>query len=366
MRIFSAVSGTSCDGISWCLAGVSEKEGRITFEVIDRGSSRYPASLRRALLGAANSGHTTLSELCEMHWSIGRHLERAGARLKEAPDAGVFSGHTMYHTEQIGRTGKGTFQIGAVEPLSVSLGIPVMDDMRSTDVAAGGMGAPLVPRADEIMFGKGTAVLNIGGIANVTLLGRKTTGFDTGPGNMLIDEAARSLFGREMDQGGRLASSGRVNNGILHELLKDRFVNARPPKSCGRERYGSSFLDNVLAMSRAAGMSNEDIMSTVTEFTAASIIRNMEKFAPAYRRLVVAGGGAFNRHLTKRIRSLFKGNIHISEEYCVPRDARESLAFAILCYLSMTLRPSNSDATGARRKLPLGKVTVSGLKKGLV
>ena len=134
--------------------------------------------------------------------------------------------------EQVGKTGMGTLQIGAVEPLSLFLEVPVLRDMRSTDVAAGGMGAPLVPRADELMFGRGSAVLNMGGIANLTLLGSRTTGFDTGPGNMLIDEAARLLFGKEFDRNGSIARSGKQDTRILSSLLKDPFVNSRPPKSC--------------------------------------------------------------------------------------------------------------------------------------
>ena len=366
MRIFSGVSGTSCDGISWSLVDVGERRGKISFRMLDSGSRKYSAKLRHSLLDGANTGKVTLADLCDMHWAIGSHLARIAANLKPVPEAAVFSGHTMFHTEQVGKTGKGTFQIGAVEPLSVELGIPAMCDMRSTDVAAGGMGAPLVPRADEIMFGRGSAVLNMGGISNITLLGRRTTGFDTGPGNMLIDEAARKLFGKEMDSQGKIAFSGNVNEEMLSQLLKDAFVNARPPKSCGRERYGAEFFSRLLDNAQESKMSGEDVVATVSEFTVRSILRNMELFAPEYRKLICAGGGSFNRYLTSRLKKLFGGSLHMSDEFGVPRDSRESLAFALMCYLSLKLEASNSDATGARIKLPLGKVTAFGFGGSLL
>lgn len=366
MRILSGVSGTSCDGIAWSLAEITEVDGRIKFRSIKAGNSAYSAALRKSLLHAANTGRANLEELCEMHWAIGRHFARLGKKLGEKPDAAVFSGHTMYHTEQISRTGKGTFQIGAIQPLSVALGIPVMGDLRYTDVAAGGMGAPLVPRGDEIMFSPGSAVLNMGGIANVTLLGQRTTGFDTGPSNMLIDEAVRALFGKAMDTGGRIAASGKTDEKLLAWLMDDEFVNASPPKSCGRERYGSAFFKRVLRKARTRATDNRDVVTTLSEFTVRSILRNLELFAPGYRTLVCAGGGSFNKYLTGRLRELFHGSVHMSDEFGVPRGSRESLAFAILSYLSLKLEASNSDATGAGVKLPLGSVTAYGFKQQLL
>lgn len=366
MRILSGVSGTSCDGIAWSLADITESDGKISFRSLKAGNSAYSAVLRKSLLDAANTGKASLENLCEMHWSVGRHFARLGKRLHEKPDVAVFSGHTMYHTEQIAKTGKGTFQIGATEPLSVALNIPVMGSLRYTDVAAGGMGAPLVPRGDEIMFETGSAVLNLGGIANVTLLGKRTTGFDTGPGNMLIDEAVRTLFGKGMDTGGRIALSGRADGKLLTWLMEDEFVNASPPKSCGRERYGSAFFMRVLKRARSRGIGSKDVVTTLSEFTARSIARNLELFAPGYSTLICAGGGAFNRYLTGRLGELFPGSVHMSDEFGVPRKSRESLAFAILCYLSLKLEASNSDATGARMKLPLGSVTAYGFEGRLL
>ncbi len=360
MRIFSCVSGTSCDGISWALVDVSEKKGKIVFDLSRKGNSDYAIELKRSLLETANYGKTGLQELCDMHWSIGKHLVRIARRLPSGIDAAVFSGHTIYHTEQVGKTGMGTLQIGAVEPLSLFLEVPVLRDMRSTDVAAGGMGAPLVPRADELMFGRGSAVLNIGGIANLTLLGSRTTGFDTGPGNMLIDEASRLLFGKEFDRNGSIARSGKQDSRILSSLLKDPFVNSRPPKSCGRERYGTAFLHRIVKRASSLGIRNEDIMATLTEFTVRSILRNMGRFAPSYRKLICAGGGAYNNYLMERMAELFDGKVCISDDFGVPRDSRESIAFALLCYLSLQLKASNSDATGAKKKLPLGSVTIHG------
>lgn len=366
LKILSCISGTSCDGISWALAEVGKSGGRMKFSVIGSGNAPYSRKLNSALLRVTNSGRATMAELCDLHWSIGRRLADIGRQLKTAPQVAVFSGHTVYHTEQVGRTGAGTFQIGAVEPLSVELGIPVMGDLRSTDVAAGGMGAPLVPAGDELMFGRGSAVLNMGGIANLTLLGETTTGFDTGPGNMLIDEAARTLFGRRMDSGGKIAMSGTVDEKLLSAMMKDPFVDAAPPKSCGRERYGSAFFARMLRRAEGRGIAKRDVVTTFSEFTVRSVLRNLELHAPGYRRLVCAGGGSFNGYLMKRFGELFEGSVHTSDEFGVPRDSRESLAFALICYLSLSLKAGNTDATGAKRKLPLGRVTANGFGRELL
>ncbi|MDA8143224.1 MAG: anhydro-N-acetylmuramic acid kinase, partial [Thermoplasmatales archaeon] len=242
MRILSMMSGTSTDGISWVIADLEEDMEGIHFHIIESGVHKFMPHVRDELLLLTNSGEGSLKTVNSAHWNLGRELIRAAGKMKNKPEIAVFSGHTLYHAEQSGGVHGGTFQIGAVEPLSVYLNVPVISDFRSSDVAAGGMGAPLVPLADSILFGPDLLVLNIGGISNVSFTGENIAGFDLGPGNMLLDGAMKILFKKEFDQDGTIALSGKIIHELLNTLMEDEFVNANPPKSCGRERFGSHYL----------------------------------------------------------------------------------------------------------------------------
>jgi anhydro-N-acetylmuramic acid kinase len=365
LNVLSIVSGTSTDGLTWACVAINEKYGRLSLEILEKGRYPYGSRLKNLLLQITNSGSAKLEDITRAHWLIGRSLKHIAGKLMHDVSFSVFSGHTLYHNEQIGRTGLGTFQIGAVEPLSLSLDRPVISDMRYTDVAAGGMGAPLVPAADSFLFPRGSAVLNIGGIANVTLLGRNTFGFDCGPGNMLIDGAMRRLFGKEMDRGGKIALSGTVSNSLISFLMKDTFVNSSPPKSCGRERYSDSFLDNIIQKARKKGLSDRDIVATVSEFTVRSILVNLKRYGANRKSLIVAGGGAFNRFLMEGLMAGFDGSVVTSDRYGIDPEIREAAAFAILGYQSLKQRNANSRATGARRLTPLGKITITGFSRDL-
>lgn len=365
LKIFSAMSGTSTDGLTWVCIEVKESHGKVSVSVLQKGSMRFENPLRSLLLSMTNEGSATLAAISEAHCGLGRSLVSASRALKHDVDFAVFSGHTLYHEEQRGRAGGGTLQIGAVEPLALSLGRPVLTDMRYTDVAAGGMGAPLVPAGDSLLFPHGSAVLNIGGISNLTLLGRRVSGFDTGPGNMLIDGAMKRLFGKEMDRNGRVARSGSCDEKLLRRLMADAFVRAAPPKSCGRERYGSGYVEKVLSRAAQDGLSNEDTVSTLSQFTVNSILYNLKKYGGGARPIIIAGGGAYNRYLTEGLRSGFDGGVFTSDEFGIEPDIREAVAFALLGYLSMKRMPANTAATGARRYMPLGRVTVAGFSKEL-
>lgn len=362
MRVLSMMSGTSTDGISWVIADLEENERGINFHIIESGVHEFMPHVRDELLMLTNSGRGSLESVNSAHWNLGQELIRAADKMKNRPEVAVFSGHTLYHAEQSGGVHGGTFQIGAVEPLSVHLNIPVISDFRSGDVAAGGMGAPLVPLADSILFGPGLLVLNIGGISNVSFTGEHITGFDLGPGNMLLDGAMRILFKREYDQDGTIALSGKVIRGLLDVLMKDEFVNADPPKSCGRERFGSRYLEEILENPSFSKYPPEDIITTLAEFTVRSIEHNVRKHFPAGLRLVCAGGGVKNGYFTKRLSELFPGKFQVSDSMGVPHEFREALAFAVIGYLSSRLKTSNSGASGAKKLIPLGKITFNGLK----
>ena len=359
------MSGTSTDGLTWACLDVRELRGIVSVRVLQKGSRRFDSSLKSLLLSVTNGGSASLSSICDAHWGLGSALVAASRSLRHEVDFAVFSGHTLYHDEQMSRTGGGTLQIGAVEPLALSLGRPVLTDLRYADVAAGGMGAPLVPGGDSLLFPRGSAVLNIGGIANITLLGKKVSGFDTGPGNMLIDGAMQRLFGKEMDRNGRLAASGKCDERLLRKLTSDTFVKSSPPKTCGRERYGSGYVDKVISAAAKTGTSDRDVITTLSEFTVKSILYNLKKYGGGADPLIIAGGGAYNRYLTDGLRSRFGGTVCISSDYGIAPDVREAAAFGLLGYLSLQKRPANTAATGARSYIPLGRITASGFSKEL-
>jgi anhydro-N-acetylmuramic acid kinase len=272
-----------------------------------------------------------------------------------------------------------TLQIGEPSVIAELTGIPVVADFRPADVAAHGQGAPLVPFVDYLLYRHprfGRVALNIGGIANVTVVPRAARpeqlfAFDTGPGNMLMDGLARhNSHGRlSCDRDARLARRGHLLPALLAEMLRDPYFSRRPPKSCGREQYGDPYLHRVLKWGRTHKARAEDLLHTATVFTAVSIVDALRRFVfprAAVHQLIVAGGGAQNPLLMAQLEAGLRSNkedspqIHIlpSTALGVPEDAKEAFAFAILAYESFHGRPANlPSATGARHPVVLGKLS---------
>lgn len=262
-----------------------------------------------------------------------------------------------------------TLQIAESAVIAERTGVLVVADFRTADMAAGGQGAPLVPMVDYLLLRharEGRVALNIGGIANFTVIpaGAKPEdvfGFDTGPGNMVMDALARHFTkGRESyDAGGRVASRGKVDEPVLTEALADPFFRRKPPKSAGREQFGQGFMDNHFLTRRRLRF--EDAVRTATELTARTITDALERFVfPRVRvhRLVVSGGGARNKFLLKRLADLLpRLKVELSDRYGLPVDAKEAIAFAILADRTMRGLPGNlPSVTGARRPVVLGKL----------
>jgi anhydro-N-acetylmuramic acid kinase len=250
----------------------------------------------------------------------------------------------------------------------------VVSDFRAADIAAGGQGAPLVPMTDYLLLRDshlGTVALNIGGIANITVIpagagADDVSGFDTGPGNMLIDGLVRHATGGEQsfDEGGRLAGEGRIINTMLARLLQLPFFRRWPPKSAGREQFGQQFLSGHFLRGSGFNLPEsqfKDLLRTATELTACSINDALRRFVfPRVKldRLIVSGGGAHNQLLMSRIRELLPElKVHLSDDYGLPVDAKEAVAFAVLADRTLHGLPGNlPKVTGARRPVILGKL----------
>jgi anhydro-N-acetylmuramic acid kinase len=275
-------------------------------------------------------------------------------------------GQTIYH-EGSGDT-PNTLQIGEASVIAQRLGVPVVSDFRTRDIAAGGQGAPLVPFVDYLLFRsqtKNRVALNIGGIANITVLPRnaqpdEVIAFDTGPGNMVIDQLVEELSKlskarRRFDRNGAIAARGHVRRELLDALLNAKYFAAGPPKTAGREQYGGEFIARLLATQ----FPPEDLIATATALTAATIALGVKRFAPATDELIAAGGGTHNRQLMAQIAAFLPGvRLATTAEFGIDPDAKEAVAFAILAWRTWQRKPGNlPSATGAHRAVVLGKVT---------
>lgn len=331
------MSGTSCDGIS--AARVAFAAGQV--RTLAHATVRYDAAMRRRLLAAPQA---TAAELCGLNVVLSRWFARAVRRVWGRGVEAIGShGHTVWHERGA------TLQIGDPSLLALEFRVPVVSDFRAADVAAGGTGAPLVPRFDlDFLARPGRALLNLGGIANVTLPDGRA--FDTGPGNMLLDEAARRM-GVPCDRDGQLARRGRVDLRLWRRLMAHPFLARRPPKSTGREEFGATWYD------RAIGRTGTDVLATLAFFTATAIAAALRPCR--LREVIVSGGGVHNRTLMDHLRrELWPAAVRSITELGIPAQAKEPAAFAWLALLRLEGRPGNVPrATGARRPVVLGKIT---------
>jgi anhydro-N-acetylmuramic acid kinase len=368
------MSGTSLDGID---AAVVELDGA-RVNTLAFHTAPYPAQVRSALLAVSNADtHTRV--IARLHFLLPELY--AAAFLEACRKAGVkpaqvavlgCHGQTIYHegrpTPFLGRRIASSLQIGDGSVLAARTGVPVVCDFRPADIAAGGQGAPLVPYVDYLLFRDPKlrrVALNIGGIANVTCLPpackpAQVLAFDTGPGNMVIDQLmAHFTAGRRtFDRGGAFAASGSVHPLAVQQLLEDPYFRLRPPKSCGREQFGPAFVQRLLDL----GLSPQDTAATATYFTAAAVADGLARFAGAEDhppdQIIVSGGGVHNKTLLRFLRAeLPESDVVRSEIFGIDPDAKEAIAFAILARETLEGRPANLPAaTGASRPAILGKL----------
>ncbi len=369
------MSGSSCDGIDAALVRLKNTGDQLRAKLIDHRTMRFPPTVRDRLLRSKLTG----DDLAGLNFILGQlFAEAANAVIDNArqlPEPIVVDfiashGHTVMHAPpRDGVESRGTLQIGNPAILARRTGLPVASNFRPRDIAAGGQGAPLVAYADWILFRQKeepVACLNIGGIANVTIATPElddVIAFDTGPGNMPIDGAIRHLTnGRlQFDKNGRRAARGKPIASMLDELLAHPFFDKVPPKSTGREEFG---FDEYLAKSISADHDHtaDDVVATVTEAVATSIVEAHERFVlPTYpvKRMVVSGGGAHNRTLIMLLQEGLPGvNVYTSDGAGLPSDAREAIAFAILGNELFCGTSSNvPSATGASKRVVLGSLT---------
>jgi len=351
------MSGTSLDGIDVAVVDIAGRR----IQTVAHSTTPYPAATRQRILdiplavSAAGDLSRLNFELGELYAkAVSSTCKRANLPLESVDLIGCH-GQTIHH-----EGGSNTLQIGESSVIAERLGIPVVSDFRTRDIAAGGQGAPLVPFVDFLLFASrrwNRVALNIGGIANITILPRAATSsqviaFDTGPGNMVIDQL---MGAKRFDRNGAIAARGHVNRPLLASLLRDTYYKSRPPKTAGREQYGAHFAERFLATK----LPHEDLIATATALTAATIAASVTRFAPGTREVIAAGGGTHNRQLMAQIAAFLpKSRITTTAEFGIDPDAKEAIAFAILAHRTWQRRTGNlPSATGARRAVILGKIT---------
>lgn len=375
LRVLGLMSGTSVDGIDAAVAEIEGEGPGLQVRQMGFVTASYPEEVRREVLEVAKGAPRSAGQICRLDHAVGDAFAQAGLQALEAGglapeqlDLVGSHGQTIFHEPERGVT----WQIGEPSRIAAALGVPVVADFRRADLAEGGHGAPLVPLFDALVLrsrDRGRALLNIGGISNVTVLpaGSGTDGvfaFDTGPGNVLIDEFLRHATGGRLslDEGGRMAAQGTVDEELLEGFLEHPYFYEKPPKSTGREVFGAAFVALTLGEWGRGGEHLEDMVATLTEFTALSIVGSVREYVlprAQVQEVLVSGGGVHNDTLMRRIREELEDlRVDSLETTGFSPDAKEALAFAVLARETVLGRPGNiPGATGARRPVVLGHIT---------
>ncbi|MET7275990.1 anhydro-N-acetylmuramic acid kinase [Streptomyces flaveolus] len=366
MRVIGLMSGTSYDAIEAAAADLTLDGDTLHLRPLGHLSVPYPDGLRDLISATLPPATTTTQAVCALDTGVGQAFaEAAGRALGElcdgAADLVVSHGQTMHHWVEDG-TVRGTLQLGQPAWIAEATGLPVVSDLRSRDVAAGGQGAPLVGMTDTMLLRAlpGTpAALNLGGIANVTVVapGAEPLAFDTGPANALLDAAVRHFTdgAAAYDEDGRRAAAGRTSPALLRALLDDPYYLRPAPKSTGKEHFHLPYLRR--ALEKAPTPEADDVLATLTRLTAVTVADACRDHGVT--ELVVSGGGLRNPVLMRMLADELPGvSLRPSDALGMPSDAKEALAFAVLGFLTVHGLPGTlPSGTGARRATLLGSIT---------
>jgi anhydro-N-acetylmuramic acid kinase len=364
-RVIGLLSGTSVDGIDVAAADLHAEDGTVVLTPLGELDLPYPEPLREGLLAALPPNPCTAGELTRLDTGVGQAFADAAVRgaaelAGGGADLVASLGQTVFHWVEDGHV-RGTLQLGQPAWIAERTGLPVLADLRARDVAAGGHGAPLASTFDQLWLrglaqdtGQPVAALNLGGIANITVVtdGEPATAYDTGPANALLDLAAYRLTGRRSDVDGRLALSGSVRSDLLVRLLADPYFAAAPPKSTGKEHFNGPYLDAALAGLRPVDPA--DLLATLTEFTAVTVADQCLRHGVT--TVVASGGGIANPALMAAlVRHLPDAVLKTSDDLGLPGAGKEAYLTALLGWLTWCGVPGTvPSATGARGPRLLG------------
>ena len=350
------MSGTSLDGIDVALCEIDSQQCKlIAFE-----SYSFARKLKEEILEII-SGMTSLKEIGTLDTKLGYSYAYAINRFLREKDIHVtkikaigLHGQTLWHEPNAEYPF--SMQLGSASVVSAKTGITVVNDFRNIDIANGGQGAPFAPAFHQFAFGKlgdNVGVLNLGGIANISLLGSNLRGYDIGPANMLLDMWINKTKQLSYDKDGAFARSGKIDEELLEKMLEDRYFRLPTPKSTGREYFNETWLANLLPIFNT--IEDADMQRTLLELTAKTIANEVKK--QHITLLILCGGGAKNGFLVKRIKELSKIEVTQSDEYGVSSDAMEAMAFAWLAQKRINNEVVElSSVTGAIKNSLLGGI----------
>ena len=379
MKVIGLMSGTSADGVDAALVDIRGAGHGLKLRLLAHRTFPYPAAFRVRLLEAMTSG--TVDDICHLNAALGEWFARAALRLLKSARVSPRKvaligshGQTLHHLPGLRRESglgvvRSTLQLGEPAVIAERTGITTVAGFRTRDMAVGGEGAPLTPYLHHLLFQQASlarVVVNIGGISNLTYLPARgglgaVRAFDTGPSNMLIDGVMRHVTTdrRTFDRGGRLARVGTPNASLLGALLDHPFLKRGPPKSTGREDFGERFVGYVLRQGKLLGLSDADLVATVTAYTARTIA-GAKKFLPgSVDEVLVCGGGAQNASLMRMLQAEWtSATVRPVETTGWDGRALEAVAFAVFAYQHVKGVPCNlPNVTGAKKAVVLGMVT---------
>ncbi|MCZ6776361.1 MAG: anhydro-N-acetylmuramic acid kinase [Ignavibacteria bacterium] len=376
--VVGLMSGTSLDGVDAVLLRVTGKGVTTKFEQLAFVEHAFPRGLRKLLLRNSAPETSRVDDIARLNFflaelyaeAVKRVARRGKVRLSQIALVGSH-GQTIQHLprphKMLGRTIRSTLQVGDPSVVATLTGVLTIGDFRVADMAVGGQGAPLVPYFDWLVFrssSKNRILLNVGGIANMTVLPKNCSpervyAFDTGPGNMIVDALMHEFYGKRYDHNGKTAARGMVSLELLERMAKHPYLKARPPKSTGREEFGREYVNEFLKHARR--YDRQDIIATAAQFTAYAVYDAYRRFVEKRVKVdevIVSGGGAKNTYIVDGLRRYFGSRkVKLINEFGISSDAKEAICFAILANETMAGRPTNLPrVTGAKKRVVLGKI----------
>lgn len=378
MYAVGLMSGTSLDGVDSVLVDIEGSGISTKINVIGFNTYEIPQEIKKEIKQACSLDKSSSRLICSLNFKIGYLFSECVKNICSECEFDISNldfiashGQTIYHIpEDDNDAVKSTLQIGESSVIAYETKTKVISNFRVMDMAAGGEGAPLVPFSEYILYSnknEGVLLQNIGGIGNVTVIPRNGSiddiyAFDTGPGNMIIDEVMFKLFGKRYDNNGNVAASGVVIDKMLLDLMSEPYIQLKPPKTTGREKFGEQYVRELLH--KYGDLNKEDIIATVTMFTAKSIAENYRNFVlnrHKIDKIILGGGGAHNSTLVKFLKELLpEVSLLTQEEVGYSSDAKEAIAFVVLGNETMHRSFSNvPSATGAKEKVILGTICES-------
>ncbi|MEV4265055.1 anhydro-N-acetylmuramic acid kinase [Kribbella sp. NPDC049584] len=368
MRVIGLMSGTSYDAIDAAAADLRLDGDELVLTPLGMLSQPYPPELRAAVAASLPPASTTVEQVCRLDTGIGQAFAAVARQAVEQLCGGyadliVSHGQTVFHWVDDDGTVRGTLQLGQPAWIAEATGIPVVSDLRARDVAAGGQGAPLVSIIDVLWLRGRPGVpvaLNLGGIANITVVHGEPVAFDTGPANALIDAVVTELTGQPFDADGVMAARGQVHEELLARLLAEPYYARPAPKSTGKELFNLAYV--AKAMEGLPEIPTEDLVATVTTLTARTVADAVRRYGGT--EVVASGGGIQNPALMHLLADELEIPVRTTDELGMPSAAKEAYAFAVLGFLSVHgLGGTVPSCTGATHSSVLGSVTpgLSGL-----